>query len=165
MQRISRRSMTAFLWGGLVCMIGGCSPLSLYEKSVALPQQQWKSDYVPQFDFTITDTTARYDAALVLRHRDRYHYNNIWLRLSITDPEGNSYSIDTDLLLGTNESGWLGVGMDDIYEHRISLQKELFEKGVSFRRAGTYRFSLEQRMREDPLQEIMNVGIRIEKKP
>jgi gliding motility-associated lipoprotein GldH len=146
-------------------MVGGCSPLSLYEKSVALPRQQWKSDYVPQFEFTITDTTARYDVALVLRHRDRYHYNNIWLRLSITDPEGNAYSIDTDLLLGANESGWLGVGMDDIYEHRISLQKELFEKGVSFRRAGTYRFSLEQRMREDPLQEIMNVGIRIEKKP
>jgi hypothetical protein len=55
--------------------------------------------------------------------------------------------------------------MDDIYEHRISLQKELLTAGVSFRQTGTYRFAIEQLMREDPLEEVMNVGLRIEKKP
>lgn len=158
-------SLTALLCGGLLFTIVRCSPLSLYEKSVPLPQQRWRSDYKPIFEFAINDTTARYDVALVLRHRDRYHYNNIWVRVSIIDPLGKTHAIESDLLLGTNESGWLGVGMDDIYEHRISLQKDLLEKGVSFRRAGTYRFNIEQLMREDPLEEIMHVGIRIEKKP
>jgi hypothetical protein len=55
--------------------------------------------------------------------------------------------------------------MDDIYEHRISLQKELVAQGISFRQAGTYRFRIKQLMREDPLEEVMNIGIRIEKKP
>lgn len=165
MRSIRRWLLVDLFCIGLLCTMMGCDPLSLYEKSVLLPQQQWKSEYVPAFDFTIADTTARYDVALVLRHRDRYHYNNIWLRVSVTDPQGKAYSFDTDLLLGTNESGWLGAGMDDIYEHRISLQKELLEKNISFRQAGTYRFTIEQLMREDPLQEVMNIGIRIKKKP
>jgi gliding motility-associated lipoprotein GldH len=165
MSSVSRWPLTAFLWAGIYFMIGGCTPLALYERSVPLPQQQWKSDYTPVFDFTISDTSAFYDVALVFRHRDRYHYNNIWLRISVTDPQAKTHSFDTDLLLGTNESGWLGTGMDDIYEHRISLQKELLEKGVSFRQVGNYRFSIEQLMREDPLEEVMNIGIRVEKKP
>ena len=165
MSSASRWPLTTFLWAGLFFIIGGCTQLALYERSVPLPQQQWKSDYIPVFDFTISDTSAFYNVALVFRHHDRYRYNNIWLRVSITDPQAKTRSFDTDLLLGTNESGWLGTGMDDIYEHRISLQKELLEKGVSFRQAGNYRFSIEQLMREDPLQEVMNIGIRVEKKP
>lgn len=165
MSSTSRWPLTAFLWVIVLCMIGGCTPLSLYERSVSLPQQQWKSDHVPVFDFTLGDTTASYNVSLIFRHRDRYHYNNIWLRISVTDPQTKTYTFDTDLLLGTNESGWLGTGMDDIYEHRISLQKELLAKGISFRQAGTYRFSIEQLMREDPLEEVMNIGIRVEKKP
>lgn len=165
MSSACRWSFTPFVWMGLLFLIGGCTPLALYEKSVPFPQQAWKSDYIPAFDFVIGDTNARYEVAIVFRHRDRYHYNNIWLRISVTDPKASTHSFDTDLLLGTNESGWLGTGMDDIYEHRISLQNELLEKGISLRQAGTYRFSIEQLMREDPLEEVMNIGIRVEKKP
>ncbi|NDF97550.1 MAG: gliding motility lipoprotein GldH [Chitinophagia bacterium] len=165
MRRASRWLAQSIVWLSVLCIIEGCTQLELYEKSVPLAAQRWENTYRPTFDFIIKDTTARYDVALVLRHRDRYHYNNIWLRISVTDPQGKNYSFETDLLLGTNEKGWLGAGMDDIYEHRISLQKELLTAGVSFRQAGTYRFSIEQVMREDPLEEVMNVGLRIEKKP
>jgi len=165
MKLASRWLTGPIVWLSVLCIIEGCTSLDLFEKSVPLPAQRWESTFRPSFDFIISDTKARYDVALVLRHRDRYHYNNIWLRISITDPLGKNYSFDTDLLLGTNESGWLGAGMDDIYEHRISLQKELLTAGVSFRQNGTYRFAIEQLMREDPLEEVMNVGLRIEKKP
>jgi gliding motility-associated lipoprotein GldH len=165
MLKAIRWSLPAFIICGMLVTLGSCTSLELYERSVPLPGHQWKSEYTPSFDFIITDTTARYDVSLVFRHRDRYHYNNLWLQLSITDPQGKNYSYETDLLLGTNESGWLGAGMDDIYEHRISLQKDLVAQGVSLRKAGTYQFRIKQLMREDPLEEVMNVGIRIEKKP
>jgi hypothetical protein len=48
--------------------------------------------------------------------------------------------------------------MDDIYEHRIPLGEPQSLK------AGTYTFSLEQIMREDPLEHVLNVGLRLEKK-
>jgi len=63
-----------------------------------------------------------------------------------------------ELQLATNEKGWLGTGMDDIYEHRIALTNPQRFRG------GTYKFVVEQVMREDPLQHVWNAGIRVEKK-
>ena len=62
-----------------------------------------------------------------------------------------------DLQLATDDKGWLGSGMDDIFEHRILIAKGKFSK------AGLYKYKLEQIMREEPLQYVMNVGIRVEK--
>lgn len=52
--------------------------------------------------------------------------------------------------------------MDDIYELRreLKFQKIRLEKDIS-----ACTFSLEQIMRDDPLKNIMNVGLRIEKTP
>jgi len=46
--------------------------------------------------------------------------------------------------------------MDDIYEHRIPLEKQTLK-------AGDYSFTVEQIMREDPLKNVLNVGLRLEK--
>ena len=145
--------------------IFSCAPTNLYERTVAIPGHQWKSSFIPQFSFQINDTSARYDLSITLRHRDLYHYNNIWLQINLLSPDGKQYKFQTEKQLGTNESGWLGTGLDDIYEHRISLQKELIENGVSLRRKGRYTLSIKQIMREDPLEQVMNVGLRIEKRP
>ena len=64
-----------------------------------------------------------------------------------------------DLRLATDDRGWLGSGMDDVFEHRVLITKE----PQYLRRKGTYRFRLEQIMREDPLDHVMNIGIRVEK--
>lgn len=62
-----------------------------------------------------------------------------------------------ELQLATNEK-WLASGMDDIYEHRIKLTDPQYLK------AGVYHFRVEQIMREDPLANVMDVGLRVEKK-
>jgi gliding motility-associated lipoprotein GldH len=149
--------LTGMLWSS-------CTQLNLYERSETIPQHRWNSNYTPSFDCIIRDTTAPYDIALVLRHRDLYRYNNIWLQVTITSPDQKKYQFDTELQLGSNEQGWLGSGMDDVFEHRISLQNALVKNGVSFKKAGRYQFQIKQIMREDPLEYVMNVGLRIEKK-
>lgn len=141
-----------------------CTQQHLFERSESIPQHRWNSSFVPSFDCIISDTTASYDISLVLRHRDLYRYNNIWLQFIITAPDQKKYQFDTELQLGNNELGWLGSGMDDVFEHRISLQKALVKNGVSFKKAGRYQFQIKQIMREDPLEYMMNVGVRIEKK-
>ena len=65
-----------------------------------------------------------------------------------------------EVVLATNDKGWLGTAMDDIYEQRIRLSPP---QGSYFPRSGSYTFSLEQIMREQPLEHVMNVGLRIEK--
>jgi gliding motility-associated lipoprotein GldH len=149
--------LTGILWSS-------CTQQNLYERSETIPQHRWSSAFIPSFDCIIRDTTAPYNITLVLRHRDLYRYNNIWLQFTITAPDQQKYQFDTELQLGNNEQGWLGSGMDDIYEHRISLQNVLVKNGVSFKKAGRYQFQVKQIMREDPLEYVMNVGLRIEKK-
>ncbi len=67
-----------------------------------------------------------------------------------------------ELPLATNERGWLAQGMDDVYEHRIALTPA--SGNFYFRKPGTYTFQIEQLMREDPLMEAFNIGLRVEKK-
>jgi gliding motility-associated lipoprotein GldH len=156
------RTITGLIF--LIGLLNSCTPLNLYERSVTIPQHRWDSQFVPSFKCTIRDTSAAYDIALVLRHRDLYRYNNIWLQFTVIAPDQKVHQFDSELQLGTNETGWLGSGMDDVFEHRISLQKELVKNGISFRQSGQYQFRIKQLMREDPLEYVMNVGIRIEKK-
>ena len=67
-----------------------------------------------------------------------------------------------ELPLATNEKGWLATGMDDIYEHRIPLTSPL--DNLIFKKQGNYKFIVEQIMREDPLENVLSVGLRVEKK-
>jgi len=67
-----------------------------------------------------------------------------------------------DLTLATNEKGWLTSGMDDIYEHHLPLTPT--GQDFYFKKAGNYTFTIEQIMREDPLENVLNAGLRIEKK-
>lgn len=135
-----------------------CTSIDLYEKTVPLPDHEWKSSYKPEFSFTITDSTSLYDVFFVVRHTEKYNYNNIWVNYYYQPPGDTLHKESREFQLATNEKGWLATGMDDIYEHRRKLSPESGKL-----KAGTYKFILENIMREDPLQHILNVGIRIEK--
>ena len=137
--------------------LSACTTVDQYEKTVSLKNHEWKGDYKPEFDFTITDTTTLYEAFFVIRHTEKYNYKNIWINLYSQPPGDTMHKAPFELELATNEKGWLATGMDDIYEHRIRLTPPRALK------AGTYKLILENIMREDPLKEVLNVGVRIEK--
>jgi gliding motility-associated lipoprotein GldH len=145
-----------------ILLLASCQRVDLYEKVVTIPKNKWASSYKPSFTFSINDTTTAYQLYLIIRHNEKYNYNNIWLNLYTKSPEGTISKAPYELPLATNEKGWLGTGMDDLYEHRIALTP--LNRQFYFQRAGNYTFSLEHIMREDPLENIMNVGLRIEKK-
>jgi len=135
-----------------------CTTADLYEKTVSLPNHEWKSDNKPAFNFTITDTTSLYQVYFVIRHTEKYNYNNIWVNYYYQPPNDTLHKEAREFQLATNEKGWLATGMDDIYEHRIKLAPDAGKL-----KAGSYKFILENIMREDPLKEVLNVGVRIEK--
>ncbi|HEX2605898.1 MAG TPA: gliding motility lipoprotein GldH [Flavisolibacter sp.] len=153
------RTLTALL---LLLCVQSCQTIDLYEKHVTIPNHEWKSSFKPQFQFTITDTTAAYQLFIVLRHTDKYNFNNIWLNLYAQAPGTPSRKFGPiEMPLAAKESGWLGTGMDDLYDHRVALSLDPAQ--FHFKKAGTYVFTIEQAMREDPLTQVLNVGLRIEK--
>ena len=137
-----------------------CGPINTFEKNVTIPGHEWESSFRPEITFDITDTVSLYNVYIVIRHTNAYGYNNIWIRGMVQEPGDTARRQQYDLKLANDETGWIGKGMDDIFEHRIMIQER-----TRFRKSGQYRFRLEHIMREDPLKYVMNVGLRIEKTP
>lgn len=141
----------------IVLGLSACQTIDVYEKTTAFPLHSWKNAEKPSFTFQISDTTSLYNIYFVLRHEDAYSYNNIWVNLTVKGPT-EVVNVRREFILGNNRQGWLGSGMDDIFEHRI-----LFSDKPAPLHKGQYTFTLQQDMREDPLDHILNAGIRVEK--
>lgn len=140
--------------------LSSCQTADLYEKVVSIPKKAWRSDFRPQFNFEIKDTQSRYVIYVVLRHNEKYEFNNIWIGLTYQRKGEQPFTGQYELPLANNE-GWLGTAMDDLYEHRIRITAS---EGIALK-SGEYIFTIGQIMRKDPLENILNVGLRIEKKP
>lgn len=143
------------------CWLSSCTHIDLYEKVVPVPKHQWQSSFKPAFSFNIKDTGVPYQLYFIVRHNNRYKYNNVWVKLAAKGPTDSAQTFTLELPLA-NKEGWLGSGMDDVYEHRIGFV--LDPRKFGFAKAGDYTFTVEQIMREDPLLNVMDVGLRLEKK-
>ncbi|MCL6524366.1 MAG: gliding motility lipoprotein GldH [Thermoflavifilum sp.] len=132
--------------------------LNVFQQQVAIPQQRWYANFRPSFTVQITDTTALYDIYVVLRHTNDYRYSNLWLLITTEFPNGHAIRRRVELPLADPTGKWFGTGIEDIFFHRILIQHRAY-----FNQIGTYRFTFEQDMRDNPLPYIMNVGLRIEK--
>jgi gliding motility-associated lipoprotein GldH len=147
-----------FLLVAISCclLFTSCKQLDVFEKDTPIPQYLWADTFKPSFDFDITDTTVQYKLFIVIRHTDAYRYNNIWLNIGSKFPDEKLTNQKLELQLGNDATGWDGNGMDDIWEVRKPIAKGNFK-------AGKYTFTIGQIMRENPLPNIMSVGVRIEK--
>lgn len=161
--RTTRHSLPATAYSLLATcyLLSACNRIDLYERVEPVPAHQWQSKFKPAFAFNIKDTAAAYQLYFIVRHNNRYKYNNVWVNLYAKAPTDTARKFTLELPLA-NKEGWLGTGMDDIYDHRIAFA--LDPAVFNFARAGEYSFTLEQIMREDPLPDVMDVGIRLEKK-
>ncbi len=137
-----------------------CTQVALYEKNKPIPGYQWKSDQPATGSIEIKDTLVPYNIYIVLRHSDAYRYNNIWLNVGLQAPGDTAMKYQKlNIVLGTDAKGWEGTGMDDIWE----VRKLIVPAAPVFSHSGTYKFSISQVMRDDPLQYIMSAGLRVEK--
>jgi gliding motility-associated lipoprotein GldH len=151
--------LSAVIVSGLVLCGTACKTIDVFEKNVSIPQQQWERSFQPVIVFNISDTTALYNIYVTLRHTHAYNYNNIWLNVNYQLPGDTLKQQRVDIPLADNNKGWLGTGMDDIYEVRRLITPQPYR----FKNSGECTFTLEQIMRESPLKYVMNAGIRVEK--
>ena len=155
------RSFTSYiLFTGILLslLMSSCEPIQLYEQNTIYPQHERSSKQVNHYQFNITDTNALYKIFFVVRHHNTYRYKNIWLQMDTQSPSDSVVKQTLNLQLADDQKGWLGVGMDDVYDQRIPINAvpTKLKKGV-------YQFSMQHTMREDPLSGILSTGLRVEK--
>jgi gliding motility-associated lipoprotein GldH len=152
------KNKIAFILLSIFFVMSGCETKQLFEQSTIYPNHNWPAKQATKYQFIVTDTAAAYKIFFVIRHHNAYHYKNIWLDLSIKSPSNAITKQVLNLNLADDARGWLGTGMDDIYDQRIPMTATpiRFNKGIN-------EITVQHTMREDPLENILSTGIRVEK--
>ena len=148
-----------FLFLFLITLLFSCKDKSIYDGSKPITDNSWhysdkKDNYV-----AIGNNSIAYNLYLNVRITTDYKYSNLFVLLHIYPPGGGKVSTQRlEFKLANPEGKWLGSGSGTIYTYQIP-----FARDVKFDKAGVYNFQLEQNMRDEPLRDIVDIGIRIEK--
>lgn len=73
----------------LAISFSSCEQTRVFDKNVSLDKKGWYYGEAKSFDVEILDTTMAYNLYINVRHTDEYPYNNLWLKLTTTMPDGS----------------------------------------------------------------------------
>lgn len=153
---------TALLFFSIL-LVSSCLQSPYYQKEYALKGNAWDYDNELTFKFNISDTNALYNLHFLIRHTDAYPYSNIWLVVHTKRPGDTVFErTRLEVPLAEPNGKWLGRGMGEIWEQRMPISRDGDTKML--REEGIWEIKLTQNMRINPLPEILQAGIRIEKK-
>ena len=135
-------------------LLVSCQQGIVFTEFKSLQGLGWAADSVVVFVPVLEDSMAAYDMQLTVRHTDRYAYQNLWL---FVDVKQDSLLLRRDTIeaMMANERGeWQGYGVSKytlplLYLDNVQLQ------------SGEYEVVVQQGMREDVLQGITDLGLKV----
>jgi len=142
----------------LIMLISACDRNVVFEQNVKMDDNRWNVNQPVKLEADIQDTISQHNIYINVRNAGGYAFSNLFLFLTTTMPDGKTARDTVELTLADANGKWLGDGMGDIWDNRI-----LFKRNFRFPMSGIYKFELQQAMRLNPLPQIMDAGIRIEK--
>jgi gliding motility-associated lipoprotein GldH len=151
-----RKRLWIVFLGGM--LFQACDDNRIVDVFYPVADKAWQYSDVKSVEVNITDTSALCNVYLNLRHTGDYEWQNLYLRVKVLSPSGDSSLSRVSFQLTASDGQWLGSGLGDIIEYQVP-----FKEGIQFKELGIYRFELEQHMRVNPLLGIHDVGLRIEK--
>ncbi len=142
----------------LIVGITSCDRKRVFESYKELDKKGWNKDSVVVFNVHLTDTVKNHNLFVNIRNKGTYPYSNIYLFMSIGSPDGKMHTDTVEFVLAEPSGRWKGSGIGGLHDNQI-----LYKNSVFFPRKGNYRFLIKQGMRDNVLQGIRDVGIRIER--
>ncbi len=137
--------------------LSACSdPGAVIDNSTELPNKVWAYSNRVGYNFKIEDANALYNCYVKLRVTGNYKYSNLFVLIS--DPVKKNATTRYELKLAQPDGQWLGKGSGNLYSFKIP-----FKTKYKFPAAGSYYIRIEQNMRDNPLHEVSDVGLRVEK--
>ena len=135
-----------------------CDNNVVFEENIKFPENRWEQKNNIVFTTDIKDTLTPFNIFINVRNAGGYQFSNLFVFFTTQTPSGKRERDTIELTLANPSGKWLGDGLGDIWDNRL-----LFKNNFLFPEKGKYIFTLEQAMRIDPLPQLMDIGIRIEK--
>ncbi|MEX8549286.1 MAG: gliding motility lipoprotein GldH [Mucilaginibacter sp.] len=144
---------------GVFLVFSACNePGTLIDQNTEISNHNWSYTDKIKTDVKITDNTQPYNIYFNFRHSADYRYSNIFVLVHQTNPNHQTKTTRYEFKLANPDGEWLGNGSGNLYSYRLPLQTN-----YRFPAPGTYSFTLEQNMRDNPLKEVSDVGLRVER--
>lgn len=139
-----------------------CEKLDTYYKINSIKNATWNIHNTQDFTFQIEDTSAEYHHYFVLRLDDGYDFSNLWVKILVKKPDSDAFtdSFLEEFMLYDKNGYSFGEQQGTFWNYKLSVNN----KKLYFKDSGEYTIRLQQIMREDDLNAIMNIGWMIEKK-
>lgn len=148
-----------FLLVGSIIFLGSCQEGAFFERNTVIPNLSWDYDFKPSYTVNVQEPGGQYDLYINLRHTVYYPFSNIYFFLHEKGPGIGEKTTRYEFSLAAPDGQWKGNSAGNLYE-----QSKLLKRNISLPDTGTYSFTLEQNMTENPLRGVNDVGIKLIKK-
>lgn len=139
-------------------MMYSCSTDVVFEQIETVDVNGWDYKKPVEFSFNAPDTSVLHNLIFDVRITPEYAYQNIWLFIEITDPDGAKHIDSIDCPLAYPDGKWIGSGLGDLIDNPILVQQNF-----KFSQIGDYHFKIKHGMRNDNLPNVKNVGVILKK--
>lgn len=134
------------------------NPNAVVDEQQPIENASWNYAKKIRIPVKIEDSSIPYNLLINLRHSADYRYSNIFIRIRQLNPDKKSITLRKEYTLAKPDGEWLGTGSGNLYSYQLPLYSN-----YRFPVKGNYVFELEQNMRDNPLRDITDVGLRVEK--
>lgn len=155
------KKATKYWFAGILILfvaLNGCDTNRVYDENFKLPKEGWRINKTIKFTPEIKDTSSAHHVFINVRNDGDYEWSNLYLFIKTTAPNGASVKDTVNLILADEKGKWLGNGFGSIWDHQV-----YFKKNILFPANGNYVFEIQHGMRTANLENILDIGIRIEK--
>ncbi|MBD2701106.1 gliding motility lipoprotein GldH [Spirosoma sp. BT702] len=144
----------------LLALVTSCDTNAVYKEYTDIDEGKWFIKNAPSFTFQIDDATVPYNIYYNLRNSLSYGYYNLYLTRYLRDESGKEMEsrLDELILMDPKTGKPNGDGLGDLFDHKF-----LMKRNYRFPKPGKYTMQIRQYMRQDPLLNILSVGITVEK--
>ncbi|MDB5109590.1 MAG: gldH [Mucilaginibacter sp.] len=158
MKRVLIRIYTAISFFVALSLAGCTDPNAVIDQNTVIINNNWAYVNKIKYAVKIDDASILYNIYFNLRVTADYKYSNLFVLLHQTNPDKKSSTIRYEFKLANADGEWLGDGSGNIYSYQLP-----FHANYKFPAKGVYFFEIEQNMRDNPLHEISDIGLRVEK--
>ncbi|KAA3631642.1 MAG: gliding motility lipoprotein GldH [Bacteroidetes bacterium] len=141
-----------------ILLLAGCGKHYEYEQKYTIDNNSWSYQDTLDFNFNISDTNRIYNLYLEIEHEDSYAFQNLYTQIHTKFPGGERLDETLSLELANKTGNWLGNCSGSICTLLIPIQENAY-----FNASGDYEITLEQYMRENPINGIMSISFFLEK--
>lgn len=144
----------------LLTILFSCESNRVYEQNNQMDKRYWLASDSQEFTFEISDSTQYYNLFYNVRNSLDYPVARIFVEYTLADSANSAIkkALTSNYLFDQKTGKPFGEsGLGDVFDHQFPIIQK-----IKFPYSGKYQLTLKQFNREDTLQGVLAVGVRVE---